>query len=334
MSDWIQTGRYVVGLDPQTDKNGPTERVISGSPNLPSIEDILLGTSFSANQNADSDNSVELRISGSNYSAGQTGIVTVGVVSNGNASTFGATIEFDPDLMTYVGSSIVEGRAGNLTLIQNDLRVDQGLLGILVASNPGDTLPPGNIDVLELEFELNVDHHSGPLEIDFSDKILRSAVSNRNDKKLEFTSRNITSNVRSITNFNEWARIHESRSENGNGQSVVLNEDEDSDGDGLSNAVEFVLGTNPVEENKIPLEASVKVVDGKPVFEAATQIITERGDVEVEVVPLESLGAGSVTEGNGNSATESKFGREKRTFIFQADQQSGFYIVRIKNKNS
>ena len=72
-----------------------------------------------------------------------------------------------------------------------------------------------------------------------------TVVSNRNARKLDFTPRNTTTKVRSITKCHQWAAIHESHSQNENGETVVLNEDEDTYGDGLSNAVEFILGTNP-----------------------------------------------------------------------------------------
>ena len=332
--DWIQTGRYVVGLDSLTDKNGPTTRTFSGSPAQPASEDSLTVTPDFSNLNADSDGSVSIRISGNNFEAGKTGIVTLGVVSSGNASSFGTTLEFDPELMSYVSSSLVDSRASSLTYIINDMRADQGLLGILIASNPGDSLPPGFNEVLEIEFDISVDHHSGPLEILLSDKILRSVVSNRNAQKLDYTSENITANVRSITKFDQWAAIHESRSQNENGETLVLTEWEDTDGDGLSNAVEFILGTNPMEENNVPLKTSVKEVDGKTLFEATTQIIIERGEIEVEIAPLNNELEETGTTGNGTSQAEIIFGREKRTFHFPANQQSGFFIIRVKNKNS
>ena len=114
---------------------------------------------------------------------------------------------------------------------------------------------------------------------------------------------------------------------------LVLAENEDSDGDGLSNAVEFVLGTDPVKKDESPVRTSFKQVSGQAVFEAATEVITERGDIEVEIIPLNGEFMETGATGIGTSLFETRFGREKRIFQFPLDQQSGFFIIRIKNKN-
>ena len=337
LSDWIQTARYVAGLDPISGKFGPTIGGGGGLANQPATEDIFSGaagiSSLNADSNEDSKAAVELLISGDNFEAGKTGVVTLGVDSTGNFSSLGTTIEFDPALMTYVKSSLVEALAGSLTLIINDRKADQGLIGILIASNPGKTLPAGFLEVLKIEFDISVDHNNGPLEISLNDKVLRSVVSNRNAQKLEFESQNTTTNVQSITTFSQWAAIHETRSLNENGEMLVLVENEDSDGDGLSNAVEFVLGTDPVKKDESPVRTSFKQVSGQAVFEAATEVITERGDIEVEIIPLNGEFMETGATGIGTSLFETRFGREKRIFQFPLDQQSGFFIIRIKNKN-
>ena len=329
VSDWIQIARYIVGLDPLNKKNGPTNRDIFGG----SFEDFPTGTPDSSNPNADSIEAVDIRISGDNLEAGKAGIVKLGVDSIGNFSSMGTTIEFDPTQMTYVKSSLVAGQIGSLRFIINDLEVDQGLLGILIASNPGKALPAGYHELIEIEFDISVDHNSGPVEISLSDATVRSAVSNRNAQKLDFALQNSTTNVRSITNFSQWAAIHETRSLKESGKIVVLAESEDSDGDGLSNAVEFVLGTNPMKENKIPLQTAFKEVNGQTVYEATTQVIIERGDVDVEVIPLNNELKETGALSRGTHQFESKFGKETRIFQFPVEQQSGFFMIRIRNKN-
>jgi hypothetical protein len=171
------------------------------------------------------------------------------------------------------------------------------------------------------------------LDISLSDATVRSVASNRNAQKLDFALQNTTTNVRSITNFSQWATIHETRSLKESGKIVVLAEGEDSDGDGLSDAVEFVLGTNPMKENNIPVQTAFKEVDGHTLYEATTQVIIERGDVEVEVIPLNNELKQTGSLSRGTHQFESKFGKETRIFQFPVEQQSGFFMIRIRNKN-
>jgi hypothetical protein len=62
-------------------------------------------------------------------------------------------------------------------------------------------------------------------------------------------------------------------------------------------------------------------------------VIIGRDTLEIEVVPLNGDFMGTGTSSSGTSIVETRYGRETRLALFpvSADQQSGFFIIRIRN---
>jgi hypothetical protein len=137
VADWVQAGRYAVGLDPATPAGGPTGA--SGSPMALSVP------SLASLQNR------TLAVLNANTQAGQTCDIPVQMDSLGNENGVGFSLVFDPAALTFTGATLGGGASGG-TLNVNDYQASSGTIGLALVLPSGSAFAASLNDVAVLHF--------------------------------------------------------------------------------------------------------------------------------------------------------------------------------------
>ncbi|HUR47685.1 MAG TPA: FG-GAP-like repeat-containing protein, partial [Candidatus Saccharimonadales bacterium] len=143
-TDWVQAGRYAAGLDPLTLAGGPTS---SGSGfATPKGVQAKLVASPSTTRN--------VQFPGTGLRAGQTNIVPVQLVAQGNESALGFSVNFNPALLAFVSASTGANAAGAVLNV-NASQATAGQIGMVMTLPIGtgtNTFPAGTQEVALLRF--------------------------------------------------------------------------------------------------------------------------------------------------------------------------------------
>ena len=153
VTDWVQAGRYLQGLEAPLATGGPTNEIAPVPP----------GPSASR----------KLRLVNTNVLQGA--IVTLAVIldAQGNENAFGGTLDFNPTAMSFGG--LTSGTdAGAATLDSNLSLVGAGRVGFAVALPPGTTFIAGQKEILRLSLNAS---NSGTFPVTLSDQIVTRCVS-------------------------------------------------------------------------------------------------------------------------------------------------------------
>ena len=132
VSDWVQSLRYAAGVDPLTGAGGPMNNVNS--------------TGAVANSS-----SRKLRLPQSALQQGQTFQVAVQLTGLGDENALGFSLNFDPTVIQYTKASLTTGTEGAI-LELNLNRVGSGNLGVAFALPLEQTFAVGTNDLLTLSF--------------------------------------------------------------------------------------------------------------------------------------------------------------------------------------
>jgi len=133
--DWVQAGRYAARLDPPTAAGGPTGPF--QGPNL-----MRLG--------AKGNSSRKIIVSNAMLLQGQSGTVTVYLTAEGNETALGFSLSFDSSSLTYQGASLGSSASG-ATLLVNDSQAAVGRLGFALALS-GRSFVAGADDLVKVTF--------------------------------------------------------------------------------------------------------------------------------------------------------------------------------------
>jgi hypothetical protein len=131
VTDWVQAGRYPVGLDPLTPAGGPTN------------ESAVAGAGPSASR--------LITISGAPFMPGQAGSVSLSLAAQGNENALGFSLLFDPAVIVFTGATLGSA-AGSGTLYVNTNQIGSGRIGFAMALGVGGTFVPGAREVLRANF--------------------------------------------------------------------------------------------------------------------------------------------------------------------------------------
>jgi hypothetical protein len=143
VSDWVQAGRYAVGLDPLTPVGGPTTETTLTSGAAPRIASGSSGPSphpLSARQ---------LQVSNATLSAGQAGTLSINLLSQGDENALGFSLSFDPTNFTYTGL-VLGHNASGATLDVNATQAASGKVACVLALGTGSSFTQGTNEVLKL----------------------------------------------------------------------------------------------------------------------------------------------------------------------------------------
>ncbi len=135
VADWVQVGRYAVGLDPVTAAGGPTAPVSQTS---------------DGRQPSKSDLSHSISLVPMSQGAAMSS-VAVELAAQGDESALQFSVTFNPALIQFVSASLGSGAAG-AGLIQNTNAAASGSLGFVVGMLPPATFPAGTLQLVSLNF--------------------------------------------------------------------------------------------------------------------------------------------------------------------------------------
>jgi Concanavalin A-like lectin/glucanases superfamily/Immunoglobulin domain/Cohesin domain len=136
VADWVQVGRYAVGLDSLINAGCPTQD--SGA--RPAT---IHPTGLTART---------LTINSASIAPGQGGQITVDLNSQGDEAALGFSINFDASVLTFTGATLGSGGSG-ATLNVNSTQAGSGVVGIALAKQIGTTFAAGSAQVVKLSFQ-------------------------------------------------------------------------------------------------------------------------------------------------------------------------------------
>ena len=140
VSDWVQAGRYAVGLDALAPAGGPA------SPTGPA-------TSQGQPRPFDSAKRI-LAIGNSTVQSGSSCQIPVFLSGRGDENAVAFSVTFNPSILTFTGASLGNGASG-ATLNVNSKSTAGGNLGFALAKASGATFTTGTNEVLRMEFAIS-----------------------------------------------------------------------------------------------------------------------------------------------------------------------------------
>jgi hypothetical protein len=133
VSDWVEAGRYAVGLDPLTPIGGPTTFKNGGAIRTPKSPVAR---------------TVSLQTGAKN---GVTNVIDVELIALGDENAIGFSLSFDQTIMNFVGAAVGSGAPG-ATMNVNSVNASSGVVGIAIAMPFGQSFAAGTQECVRLNF--------------------------------------------------------------------------------------------------------------------------------------------------------------------------------------
>jgi len=156
LADWVQAGRYAAGLDPLTPAGGPVQPTGSAAVAARAASGVKR----------------PVQLSHPTLAPGSTGTVTVSVTAGGSENALGFTLAFDPARLRFMSARLV-GKAIKATLNVNTLQAGKGSIALALALPPGTHFTAGQQAVVELTFQAAKTAAQGDVALTFSDGIIK-----------------------------------------------------------------------------------------------------------------------------------------------------------------
>jgi hypothetical protein len=143
VSDWVQAGRYAAGLDPVVGAGGPRSAEL-----IPTSASASMPLSLA--KQAERQRAVEVRsLAGDNASGLR---MAVRLQAMGDENAIGFSLGFDAAALRYRGSRLGTG-ARQAQWFVNTSAVESGRIGFVLALPAGQTFEMGPLDLIEVQFE-------------------------------------------------------------------------------------------------------------------------------------------------------------------------------------
>ncbi len=169
IADWTQAGRYAAGLDPVVAACGslsPTNFLAKEG----STNDIGPKTTLSART---------VRAVNSTFERGKTQSLSVELEAQGDENALGFSLEFDPNLLTFVAALRGSG-ADSAQIIQNTSQTANGRVGIALALSAGGKFTIGTHQIVIVNFRVISNTPANSTTIDFSDQPIAREIVDAN----------------------------------------------------------------------------------------------------------------------------------------------------------
>jgi hypothetical protein len=146
LNDWVQAGRFVLGLDPLTVQGGSTGPFsLMTRPDSTRSARRLSGLNHSPST---------LRLVADGWKPGLTNECVLRLEAVGGENAVSFSLLFDPGLLVYVDAALGAGVKG-ATLMVNGNNAGQGQLGVLLFLPFGEELAAGSHELLRLRFAVS-----------------------------------------------------------------------------------------------------------------------------------------------------------------------------------
>lgn len=158
IADWVQAGRYAISLDPVIPMAGPIDP--AGPPvfNTAGSRISLLAVSGR-----------EIRARDFTIKPDATNTLIIEIVSLGDENSIGFSLNFDPAILKYKSARLLEGVPGAL-LLANPNQAASGRLALAAGMPAGKTIAAGTQRIMEVSFTAAASAQSGTTLITFGDQ--------------------------------------------------------------------------------------------------------------------------------------------------------------------
>ena len=180
VADWVQVGRYAVGLDPLEAIGGPAAP-LSGS--VAPKEAQKLATAGTKRV---------VSFTAAPLKCGKSGVVTVTLAAQGDESALGFGVSFDAKRLKFVSAKVV-GAAAAATLNVNASDAGNGHFGVALMLPLPKTCAPGKQPVVAFTFQPLL---PGPTPLSFSDQVVTREIAGMDAAVLPASFVNGAVNVR------------------------------------------------------------------------------------------------------------------------------------------
>ena len=308
ISDWVQVGRFALGLDSIKTKAFVGEQVFVAGKQLPlnassQITNVSQPIRRMQPLNFVQGGSTQLGFVSYSDSASAGDSMEFSVVLKNAAEVSGLsfTMKFDPDELMISEDAIElsdEARAEGFGVMLNANQASAGLMGVLIYAQPGELLGSSNAPLLQLKAEVLANHAQKRAEMQIVDWPVKSMASSIANRKVPVELVVELPIIKPITNYDDWADVIQQPVSNLESVIDVSDPDGDADGDGISNQLEFVFASNPYEKSSIAAYSTDKSSEdgSSQTLTISTAYMAERGLVDFTFKAVGSLG--SLTKGN------------------------------------
>ncbi len=276
IADWVQAGRYAAGLDPVVAAGGPT------------VPAQLRNADFRMLKEASVQQARALRIGNASIERGQQGAVAIELDAQGNENALGFSLGFDPAQLQFVSAALGNGATG-ATLNVNGLQAANGRVGLAVALPAGQGFAAGVRQILTLTFTAAAAGNGANSALSFSDSPIAREVSDpfANILPATFTSGAVTL-TRSVATVSAASFL---------GQTLAQEAIVAAFGGSLATKVE-IASTLP-----LPTQlggTTVRVRDSAGVERLAPLFFVAPGQINYQIPPSTAAGAATVTITSGD----------------------------------
>ena len=160
VSDWVQVGRYAAGLDPLTPAGGPLAAV-------PTAAALFEGATPQADDSPAPGQTV-VRVVDATIDPGQAGTVRVAFEAQGTENALGFGLAFDPASFSFAGAAPGSDVAGT-TLDVNTSQIASGRVGFALALPAGSRFAAGTSEVVQVSLR-PLATASGSFAVTFTDQ--------------------------------------------------------------------------------------------------------------------------------------------------------------------
>ena len=284
VSDWVQAGRYAIGLDKLSAAAGPSRPVTASV----LAENLANAAPF---ESAQPELARVIRAQGSAFRRGEVNALPIEFEAQGDENALSFTLNFDPKLVSYANFKAPDGWAVNV----NTRQASEGRIGIMMALSTGKVVASGKQQLLTLFFGAMGVNGNTNATLSFDDQIFERDIS---DAKATLVPRATFEAANIIISGNGVANVRAA--------SYV---GPDLAGDSIASAFGLEMATTTATATSLPLPTTlagttVKVTDSNGVERLAPLFFVSPSQINY-LVPdqiAEGLATVTITTTQGKTA--------------------------------